>query len=286
MKRGVKRGRKSLDKGYRDRNKDRINAKRREQRRENHDELNEKRREQRRENHDELNKKRREQCNENRDEINAKRRKQYHDNCDELNKKRRQQWNENHDNAKQRQRRHKKQADVAKATFSTCVSELPLDTTQYEFEQSPENGVMNWYMLASDGWRYEWDYEIYRENINSTDIDKQELAKEHLDRLLKTIEAQKITPERQKRLASQFYEDLGRGGPWGNHAKFDEDEHGPSIDAWLFGCASCGFRDYCIQNAYRTYHRVDLGELAILKLDSDELTLYQSQKNIVVCVCN
>ena len=171
---------------------------------------------------------------------------------------------------------------MPKATFSTCVSKLPLDTTQYEFEESPENAVMNWYMLASDGWRYEWDYEIYRENINSTDVDKQESAKKHLDMLLNTIEAQKITPERQKLLASQFYEDIGRGCSWGNHANFNDDEHGPSMDAWLLGCASCGFRDYCVQNAYRQYHKVDLNKLAVLELDSDDLTLYRNQKNIMV----
>ena len=54
------------------------------------------------------------------------------------------------------------------------------------------------------------------------------------------------------------------------------------MDAWLLGCASCGFRDYCVQNAYRQYHKVDLNKLAVLELDSDDLTLYRNQKNIIV----
>ena len=205
---------------------------------------------------DERNVKRREQYPDHSDEANAKRREQYPDHSDEANAKRREQYPEhrNKANAKRRDKRKRERENVPKADFDTRVHDLPLDTTRYDFEHSPENAVMNWYMLASDGWRYEWDYETYQENIDSADTETQNYARERLEKLLSTIEAQKITPERQKRLASRFYEALGRGCPWGTHANFDDDQHGPSQDAWLLGCACCGFRDYCIENAYRTYH--------------------------------
>ncbi len=100
---------------------------------------------------------------------------------------------------------------------------------------------MNWYMISSDGWRYEWDLEGYLKNVESNDECKKLYAQSCLESLLHTLLLQEVSPEKQKRLGSEFYEVIGRGCEWGRRVNDYNPDYGDSQDAYLRACAYCGF---------------------------------------------
>ena len=178
--------------------------------------------------------------------------------------------------------RRKDDSNVKRADFSTTIVEMPLDTTNYEFLKSPETAVMNWHMNSSDGWRYEWDLEGYLKNKDSSEEGERVYAQSCLESLLHTLSLQKITPEKQKKLGSDFYEATGIGCEWGTQVNYNDTDYGDSQDAHLCACACCGFRDYDIDNAFRTYKTVSLSCLDRLKLNEKEVSDYKKKLKINV----
>jgi len=178
--------------------------------------------------------------------------------------------------------RQKDYSEGKKADFSTTVAEMPLDTTDYEHLDNPETAVINWYMNSSDGWRYEWDMEGYLKNVESSDEGERLYAQSCLESLLHTLSLQEVTPEKQKQLGSEFYEAIGRGCDWGRKVNYNDADYGDSKDAYLRACACCGFREYDIDNAYRTYDTVPLLDLEMLKLKGEEAIGYEEKMKVEV----
>ena len=83
-------------------------------------------------------------------------------------------------------------------------------------------------------------------------------------------EHQRLTPEKQHELGARFLKSQGRGVSWG------ETSFGESIDAPLYTCACCGYRDFDCDG--RQYQDVNLDEgLDVLKLNEYEWKVHQDR---------
>ena len=90
------------------------------------------------------------------------------------------------------------------------------------------------------------------------------LEKYVYDRVTQIMERQRLTRAKQQELGRRFQEAQGKGVSWGK-----KDFGGISIDAPLYTCACCGYRNLnCCDSEYQDF---DLGtELDLLKMDNKE----------------
>ena len=90
-------------------------------------------------------------------------------------------------------------------------------------------------------------------SCNSTDA-RGDIIYNHANRIAcKIMGIQQMTPGREKELAMAFLESQGRGVSWGKK----------KIDAPLFTCACCGFRNMDNISTNRTYREVDLSDINV-----------------------
>jgi len=91
-----------------------------------------------------------------------------------------------------------------------------------------------------------------------------------IDRITQIQEHQRLTPEKQHELGARFLKSQGRSVSWG------ETSFGESIDAPLYTCACCGYRDFDCDG--RQYQDVNLDEgLDVLKLNEYEWKVHQDR---------
>jgi len=90
-------------------------------------------------------------------------------------------------------------------------------------------------------------------------------------RVEQIIECQRLTPAKQQELGRRFQEAQGRGVSWGK-----KDFGGGSIDAPLYTCACCGYRNLDCYGSDYQYH--DLGtELDLLKMNDENREIHNSR---------
>jgi len=180
---------------------------------------------------------------EERKEKNAKRMKEKRDADREYRAKERETDKEHKRETRRDDRENK---DLNKATFATKVGDMfkkdkdgkvLLNTIGYETipngELGPEVAAMNMHM-ASKNRLQEITMQVYQENP----------TEENRNHVIKMIEDQAITPERQHSKGIEFYDETGRGCDWDSKTKSKYSTNDKeSQDAQLTACSCCGIHD-------------------------------------------
>ena len=269
-------------------NKDEINSNKQQHYQENKDEINSNKRQYYQDDKDEIKRKKQQYYQENKDEINSNKQRYYQDNKDEINSNKRKFYQDKKEERKDGYAQNRAKEFDAKGNFTTTISEIPCDTTEYEIAPSPETAVINWYMCTGT-WRLQWlmediqDLMIENGKSESQIVSDKQQANNLIKKLNKRISKELITPEKRKNVADKFYRAIGKGCSWGSKPCYDEN----SIDAKLLGCAVCGMKEYDNtgeEDKRRQFKLISLSDekLDIFKLDKEAIEKYKKQTKMTL----